>query len=151
MKMICSNKKAFFNYEIQDTYEAGIALNGDEVKSIRANAMNISDAFAVVQRGQAQLLNCHIAPYSHAYSKSDESTRRTRTLLLKKREIVKLAGEIAKKGLTLIPLKAYFNERGYVKIELGLAKHKKSGDKKAVLKERDIKRETLRDMKIRLK
>lgn len=150
MKVICSNKKAFFNYEIQDTYEAGIVLTGDEVKSIRANSINISDAFALVQRGQLQLVNCHIAPYFNAYSKADVS-RRTRGLLMHKKEIMKIMGEIARKGLTLIPLKAYFNERGYVKLQLGLAKHKKSGDKKASLKERDIKRETLRDAKVRIK
>ena len=150
MKMISSNKKAFFNYEIQDTFEAGLVLNGDEVKSIRANAINISDAFAVVQRGQMQLINCHIAPYFNAYSKVD-SSRRTRGLLMHKKEILKIMGEIARKGLTLIPLKAYFNERGYVKLQLGLAKHKKMGDKKAVLKERDIKRETLRESKVKFK
>lgn len=150
MKLISSNKKAFFNYEIQDTFEAGLVLNGDEVKSIRANSINISDAFAVLQRGEAQLINCYIAPYRNAYSKIDNS-RRTRTLLLNRREIIKLTGEIARKSLTLIPLKAYFNDRGYIKIELGLAKHKKSGDKKEALKERDIKRETLREIKIRVK
>lgn len=150
MKVISSNKKAFFNYEIQDTFEAGLALTGDEVKSIRANSININDAFAVVQRGEVQLINCYIAPYANAYDKSD-SSRRSRTLLLHKKEINKLIGEIARKALTLIPLKAYFNERGYVKIQLGLAKHKKSGDKKEALKERDIKRETLREMKIKLR
>jgi SsrA-binding protein len=150
MKIISSNKKAFFNYEIEDTVEAGLVLNGDEVKSIRANALNITDAYAVIQRGEVQLLNCYIAPYRNAYSKVDAS-RRTRTLLLHTREINKIAGTIARKSLTLIPLKAYFNERGYIKIELGLAKHKKSGDKKATLKERDIKRETLRESKVRFK
>lgn len=150
MKIISSNKKAFFNYEIHDTYEAGLVLTGDEVKSIRANSININDAFAVIQRGEVQLINCYIAPYVNAYSKQDLS-RRSRSLLLHKKEINKLVGEIARKALTLIPLKAYFNNRGYVKIELGLAKHKKSGDKKAVLKERDIKRETLRDLKIKLR
>lgn len=150
MKVISSNKKAFFNYEIQDTYEAGLVLTGDEVKSIRANSINISDAFAVVQRGEMQLINCYIAPYFNAYFKADVS-RRTRGLLMHKKEISKIMGEVARKGLTLIPLKAYFNERGYVKLQLGLAKHKKSGDKKAVLKERDIKRETLREVKIRVK
>ncbi|MBM3886749.1 SsrA-binding protein SmpB [Candidatus Dependentiae bacterium] len=150
MKVISSNKKAYFNYEINDTFEAGIVLTGDEIKSIRANSINLSDAFAVVQRGELQLINCYIAPYRNAYSKADFS-RRTRTLLMHKREITKLIGEIARKGLTLIPTKAYFNARGYIKVELGLAKHKKMGDKKETLKERDIKRETLRDIKVRLK
>ena len=150
MKQISSNKKAFFNYEIHDTFEAGVVLSGDEVKSIRTNSININDAFAVVQRGEIQLINCYIAPYSHAYAKDDVS-RRSRTLLMHKKEITKLIGEIARKALTLIPLKAYFNDRGYVKIQLGLAKHKKSGDKKATLRERDIKRETERTMKIKLR
>ncbi len=151
MKVISSNRKAFFNYEILDKVEAGLVLRGDEVKSIRANNVNINDAFAVIQRGEAQLINCYVAPYSHAYSKSEDLSRRTRTLLLKHKEILKLSGEIARKHLTLIPLKIYFNDRGYLKIELGLAKHKKMGDKKQVLKERDIQRETLRDVKIRVR
>lgn len=150
MKIISSNKKAYFNYEIQNTFEAGMVLNGDEVKSIRANSINITDAFAVIQKGELQLLNCYIAPYRNAFSKVDYS-RRTRTLLMHRREIVKLVGDIARKGLTLIPTKVYFSDRGYIKIELGLAKHKKMGDKKEVLKEKDLKRETLRDIKVRLK
>ncbi len=150
MKIITSNKKAYFNYTIQDTIEAGIVLTGDEVKSIRANNMALGDAFATVHDGEIQLLNCYIGPYSHAYSKADLS-RRTRTLLLKRKEINRLIGDLSRKGLTLVPLKAYFNARGYIKLELGLAKHKKAVDKKQTLKERDIKREVERDSKIRFK
>ena len=149
MKVISSNRKAFFNYEILDRMEAGLVLRGDEVKSIRANNVNLNDAFAVIQRGEAQLINCYIAPYSHAYSKDDVS-RRTRTLLLNRKEIIKLNSEIAKKHLTLIPLKIYFNDRGYLKVEIGLAKHKKMGDKKAILKDREIQRETSREIKSRV-
>lgn len=150
MKIMSSNKKAFFNYEIFDRYEAGIVLNGDEVKSIRNNGVSINDAFAVITSGELTLINCHITAYSHAYSKADTS-RRSRKLLMHKREIHKLIGEIARKGLTLIPLKIYFNARGYLKVELGLGKHKKAGDKKATLKERDIKRETLREARVKFK
>ena len=150
MKIITSNKKAYFNYEIQETIEAGIVLFGDEVKSIRANNINLGDAFATLHDGQIQLLNCYIGPYSHAYNKTDTS-RRSRTLLLKRKEINRLVGDLSRKGLTLVPLKAYFNDRGYIKLELGLAKHKKAVDKKQSLKERDIKREVQRESKIRFK
>ena len=148
MKIITTNKRAFFDYEITDTVEAGIVLRGDEVKSIRNKGISINDAFATVNRGSIQLLNCYIAPYSHAYDKND-TTRQTRQLLLHKKEVNKLIGILAKKGLTLIPLKLYFNDRGYVKLELGLAKSKKLYDKKQSIKERDIKRETAQIAKVR--
>ncbi len=149
MKIIATNKRAFFNYEILETMEAGIVLKGDEVKSVRDKQISINDAFATIHQGNLVLTNCHIAPYSHAYTKGD-TTRRPRRLLLHKRELNKLVGSISRKGLTLVPLKVYLNDRGYVKIELGLAKHKKSADKKQSLKERDIKREVARDIKVRL-
>ena len=150
MKIITSNKKAYFNYEIKSKFEAGIVLTGDEVKSIRNNNVSLVDAFATIHEGEINLINCYVAPYSHAYSKSDQS-KRTRKLLLKKREINKLIGEVSQKGLTLIPLKIYLNNRGYIKIELGLAKHKKAYDKKKQLKERDLKREASREIKHRIK
>lgn len=150
MKTITTNKKAFFDYEIIDTIEAGIVLTGNEVKSIRANNISLVDAFATMHNNELNLLNCYIGQYSHAYEKKDTS-RRTRTLLLKRKEINRLIGDLSRKGLTLLPLKVYFNARGYIKIELGLAKHKKAVDKKQSLKERDIKRETERSLKIRLK
>lgn len=150
MKTITTNKKAFFDYEIIDTIEAGIVLTGNEVKSIRANNISLVDAFATMHNNELNLLNCYIGQYSHAYDKKDTS-RRTRTLLLKRKEINRLIGDLSRKGLTLLPLKVYFNARGYIKIELGLAKHKKAVDKKQSLKERDIKRETERSLKIRLK
>ncbi len=147
MSVITSNKKAYFDYEINDTVEVGIVLCGDEVKSIRAKQISLSDSYAVMQKGEVVLLNCYIAPYSHAYSKSEDYSRRNRVLLLHRREINKLAGDISRKGLTLIPLKVYLNARGLVKITIGIAKHKKSVDKKQQLKERDIKRETQRTIK----
>ena len=150
MKIIVTNKRAFLDYTIEETYEAGIALKGDEVKSIRAKQVSLNDAFATMHGGELMLINCHIAAYSHAYSKVDIS-RQTRKLLLKRKELNKLLGLTSRKGYTLVPLKLYLNDRGYVKIELGLARNKKNVDKKALLKERDIKRETLRESKIKLR
>lgn len=145
MKIVAENRKARFDYEILDTVEAGIELRGDEVKSIRNNSASLADSYAIVSKGQILLLNCYIAPYSHAYKQGDEdTTRRSRKLLLHKREISRMIGEVSRKGLTLIPLKMYFNERGFCKLQLGLAKHKKSIDKKRELREKDIKRETQR-------
>ena len=149
MKIITKNKRAFFDYEIKDTYEAGIVLTGDEVKSLRAGNVSLNDAFANVHSGELNLVNCYIAPYSHSYVKGDD-TRRTRKLLVHRREINKLVGDISRKGLTMVPLKIYFNSRGYIKIELGLAKHKKAVGKKRELRERDLKREASREIKMKL-
>jgi len=145
------HKKAFFEYEIIDKLEAGIVLKGDEVKSVRKRQVTINDAFATVHDGELSLINCNITPYSHAYQKSENAARRSRTLLLHKKELNRLIGDISRKGVTIIPLKLYINDRGYVKIELGIAKHKKSVDKKRDIKERDIRREVERSMKVRLK
>ena len=150
MKLIITNKRAFHDYAFEQTLEAGIVLLGDEVKSIRAKQVSLNDAFATMHDGELMLINCHIAPYSDAYTKVDIS-RQTRKLLLKRKELNKLIGLISRRGYTLVPTKMYFNDRGYVKIELGLGKHKKSVDKKEALKERDIKRETQRDTKIKLR
>ncbi len=150
MKLITANKRAFHDYEILETLEAGIVLQGDEVKSLRQKHVSLNDAFATIHQGNVVLTNCYIAPYTHAYTKVDTS-RRARKLLLHKKEVNKLIGSISRKGLTLIPLKIYFNDRGYVKLELGLAKHKKAASKKRELKERDIKREAAREAKIRVR
>jgi len=146
MKIITKNKKAFFDYEILYKLEAGIELTGNEVKSLRKGLVNLTDAYAVVKDGNISMINCHIAAYSHAYSKTDDS-RRSRQLLLHKREINKLIGDISRKGLTVVPLCLYFNSRGFVKVELGVAKHKKSVDKKKQLREKDLKREADRELK----
>ena len=150
MKIIATNKKAYHNYEILQTYEAGIVLTGDEIKSVRAGQVSLNEAFATVHDNEITLLNCHIAPYSHAYSKADTS-RRSRKLLLHRKEINKMIGEVSRKGLTLVPLKMYFNNRGIVKVELGLAQHKKAAGKKRELRERDIKRDAEREHKIKVK
>lgn len=151
MKIIASNKRAFFDYHIIDTLEAGIALTGDEVKSLRKNSANLSDAFAIPQGTEMVLLNCYIAPYANAYTKEDAGTRRTRKLLLNKREILKLIGDVSRKGLTIVPLKIYFSDKGYVKVEIGVAKHKNLFNKKQALKERDIDRESSRAIKDRMR
>jgi SsrA-binding protein len=149
MKIIATNKRAYHNYEILETLQAGIVLKGDEIKSLRSKHISLTDAFATIHQGNLVLTNCHITPYKHAYTKEDTS-RRPRTLLLHKREINRLVGAISRKGLTIVPLKVYLNERGYAKIELGVAKHKKAASKKQELKERDIRRETAREAKVRL-
>ena len=149
MIVIATNRRAFFDYTIDGIYEAGIVLQGDEVKSVRAKQVSLSDSFGIIKDGQVFLLNCHIAPYKYAFDKKDIS-RQTRALLLHKKEINKLIGAVSRQGLTLIPLRMYFNTRGFVKVEIGLAKHKKNIDKKEQIKERDIKRETMRESKIRL-
>ena len=149
MKIIAINKRAYHNYEILETLQAGIVLRGDEIKSIRSKNISLNDAFATIHQGALTLTNCYIAPYKHAYTKEDTS-RRARILLLHKREIDRLMGAISRKGLTIVPLKIYLSERGYAKVELGVAKHKKAASKKLELKERDIKRETAREAKIRI-
>jgi SsrA-binding protein len=150
MKIITKNKKAFFDYEIKYTVEAGIVLTGDEVKSLRQGNVSLADSFATFRDGEMTLLNCYIAAYSHAYEKEDK-TRRSRKLLLHRREIDKLIGDVSRKGLTLVPLKLYFSKNSYVKVEIGVAKHKKKVDKKRQLREKDIKRQTAREIKIRIK
>ena len=147
MKIITQNKKARFDYEIHDTFEAGLVLTGDEVKSLRAGHVNLTGSFAVVTQGELFLLNCHITPYEKAYKKDEELASRSRKLLVHKRELNKLVGEISQKGVTLVPLKLYFNEKSKVKVEVGVCKHKKAAGKKQALRERDIKRETDRELK----
>lgn len=147
MKVITTNKKAFFDYQVLDTFEAGIVLNGDEVKSLRAGHCNLTGTFANIHQGELMLLNMQIAPYSHAYEKKELEANRSRKLLVHRRELNRLIGDISKKGVTIIPLKIYFNDRGRVKVELGICVHKKAPEKKQKLKERDIQRETRRELR----
>lgn len=147
MLIVAENKKAFFDYAILEHIEAGIVLTGDEVKSLRAKHVSLQGAFAQFYQGELMIINMRIAPYSHAYQKDDERSSRSRKLLLHKRELMQLLGDLTKKGVTLLPLKVYFNERNIAKVDLGIAKHKKSVDKRSDIKERDIKRETARELK----
>ena len=146
MKLIAKNKKAYFDYEILEKVEAGIVLKGDEVKSLRAGHVNMTGSYATFSKGELFLIGMHISPYSHAYNKGEEDTERSRKLLLHRREMVKYFGDISKKGITLVPLKLYFS-RGKVKVEIGIAKHKKAAGKKREKRERDINRETARELK----
>ncbi len=146
MKIITTHKKAFFEYSIAETYEVGIVLTGDEVKSIRKGQVSIQEAFVIIQAGQLVLLNASITPYAQAFSKK-QLPARSRVLLAHRREIDKMAGEVSRKGMTIIPLKLFFNNKGYVKLEIGLAKHKNMVDKRRDVKEKDIRRETARSIK----
>ena len=147
MKVMAQNKKAFHDYDILDRWEAGIVLSGDEVKAIRAGHVTLLGSYATFHKNELFLLNATITPYSHAYSKSEEHAKRTRKLLLSRRELQKLIGEISRKGITAIPLKMYITDKGRIKVEIGLAKHKKAHGIKQELKERDIARETRRELK----
>lgn len=147
MKLITKNKKAFHDYEILDTIEAGIVLTGDEVKSLRAGHVNLTGSYATIHDGELFLINCHITPYEKAFRHKEEDAKRTRKLLVHRKELNRLIGEISQQGMTVIPLKLYFNKKNLVKVELGLAKHKKAAGKKQALKERDIKRQTARELK----
>lgn len=144
-KEVASNRKAHFEYFIEEKCEAGLSLTGSEVKSAKMGHINISDSFCFVEKGEMVLKNCHIAPYEKgSYFNPDE--RRDRKLLLHKKEISRFIGKIKEKGLTLVPLRAYFKGR-YLKIELGLCKGKKAYDKKETIKNRDLDRQAERDIK----
>lgn len=147
MKIITQNKKALFDYEISDRLEAGIALTGDEVKSLREGHVSLVGSFATIHDGELFLLNCTITPYARAYIKSEEKATRSRKLLLHRRELDRLIGDISKKGVTLVPLKLYFNDKNMIKVEIGIGKHKKAIGKKQAIKERDIDRQARRDIK----
>lgn len=139
---VALNRRARHDYEIMETYEAGLVLTGTEIKSVRAHKADIKDAYAAVERGEAWLHNMHISPYEPG-SRDNPSTRRTRKLLLHRREINRLLGRAIEKGLTVIPLKLYL-ERGYAKIELGLARGRRQWDKRQAIAEREAKREQQR-------
>ena len=145
-KIAATNRKAFHEYHILDTYEAGIELFGSEVKSLREGNANIKEAYVTIRSGQAWLLGVHINPYSHVGYESPEPVRK-RKLLLNKREIEKIKIALEQKGLTAVPLKIYFNKNGWAKLEIGLAKGKKTFDKKDAIKERDIKRDAQRELR----
>jgi SsrA-binding protein len=144
---IARNKRARHDYQILDTWEAGIVLTGSEVKSLRNGKANISDAYGIVQEGEVQLLNLHISPYEQASYFNHEPTR-TRKLLLHKREIRKLIGAVERQGLTLIPLELYF-KRGKVKVAIALGRGKKLYDKRADEKKRDDERDMQRAVRVR--
>lgn len=143
--MEINNKKAYHDYFILETYEAGIVLQGTEIKSIRVNGANIKDSYAIVKNGEVFLLNMHISHYEQGNIFNHDETR-TRKLLLNKKEIKKINDKITLEGHTLIPLKLYF-KGGKAKILIGVAKGKKNFDKRETIKERDIKRELAKEFK----
>lgn len=145
-KIISQNRRARFNYEILETMEAGIVLAGSEVKSLRTSKVNISDTYAAPENDEIKIHNLFITEYKNS-SQKDTNPRRIRKLLLHKREIKKIQGYIDQKGLTLIPLKLYFNSKGVAKMELAIAKGKKLFDKREAEKKRDWDRSKQRLLK----
>jgi SsrA-binding protein len=145
MKTIAQNKKAFHDYEILDRLEAGIALVGSEVKSIRAGRISLKDSFVEIHDGEAFLLRCHISPYEQAGIFNHEPERK-RKLLLHGREIHRLDQKVKERGFSIVPLQAYFSDQGRIKIEIALVRGKREYEKKQKLKERDIRREMDRDV-----
>ncbi len=148
MKVVCSNRKAKKDYFIDEKMEAGISLVGTEVKSLRAGMATLQDAYASVEDGELFLHNAHISPYEKGNIYNHEP-KRTRKLLMHKKEIRRLLGKVQQKGYTLIPLSFYFNDAGIVKVELGLAKGKRAYDKRREIAERDARREMQREAKYR--
>ena len=146
MKIVAVNKTASFEYFIEDKYEAGIVLEGNEIKSVRAGAVNMNDSFCLISGSKAMVKNMHIALYDKSDAFSTKNTRRDRVLLLHKGEIAKIAGKINRQGYTLVPLKMYFKD-SLVKMEVALCKGKHTFDKKKTIAERDVKRETDRAVK----
>ena len=138
MKLIANNKKAFHDYFIEDTYEAGIELTGTEIKSIRAGNCNIKDSYAIIRNKEVFLINMFVSPYKEGNIFNHQETR-TRKLLLHKKEINKLEEKIEQQGLTLIPIKLYF-KNNKLKVELAVCRGKNNYDKRETIKERDIKR-----------
>jgi len=143
---IAKNKKAYFQYEILEEVEAGIVLKGSEVKSLRLKKVSLTESYAVFKRNELYLLNARIEPYVQATTFNHDPVA-SRKLLLKKKELLRLKGKLAEKGWVLIPLKMYFKHNRYVKVLLGLGKGKKMHDKRAAIKDRDLKREALRELK----
>ncbi len=144
-KIITTNRKARHAYQVLETFEAGIALTGTEVKSLRQGRANLKDSYATVRDGEVFLVNAHISPYDHGNIYNHDPVR-DRKLLLHRKEIRKLIGKVQEKGLTLVPLKLYF-KRGKAKVELALARGKKTYDKRADIAKRDANREIQRELK----
>ncbi|RIV89136.1 SsrA-binding protein SmpB [Aurantiacibacter zhengii] len=145
-KVVAENRKARFNYSIEDTFEAGIALQGTEVKALRAGQGSIAESYAEVKDGQVFLVNATIPEFSHG-NRHNHEPKRPRKLLLHEREINRLFGAVERKGMTLVPLSVYFNGRGRAKVELALAKGKQAHDKRATIKDRDWQRDKARLMR----
>lgn len=146
MTDISVNRRAYFDYEILDTYEAGIELYGFEVKAVKTGHINLTGSFAAIKNNEARLLNATIPPYQPQNAPTGYDPTRSRRLLLHKSEIKELIGKAAQKGLTIVPLKVY-TKRGRIKVLLGLARHKKKADKREVIKRREAERDIERGLK----
>jgi SsrA-binding protein len=141
--VISTNKRAYFDYEILETFEAGIELRGYEVKSIKTGRINLAGSYAIIRNNQAWLLNADIPPYQPKNTPTDYDPKRTRRLLFKKSEIKNLIGRVKEKGLTLVPLKVYTKHQK-IKIEIGLGKSRRKADKRELIKKREVEREIKR-------
>ena len=146
VRNVAENRKARHDYFIEETYEAGIALQGTEVKSLRLGRINLRDGYAQVEQGEIFLHNVHISPYEQGNRFNHEPLRK-RKLLMHRGEIRRLLSQVREKGYTLVPLRVYFNEQGRAKVEIGVAKGKKSYDKREDVAARDVKREMDRAMR----
>ena len=146
MKIIATNKTATFEYFIEERYEAGIVLEGNEIKSLRLGNVNMNDSFCFLREGEVSVKNMHIALYDKSDAFSTRDSRRDRKLLLHKSEIAKIAGKINRQGYTLVPLKLYFKD-ALVKMEVALCRGKHTYDKKQALADRDVKRSVDREIK----
>lgn len=147
-KVVADNRKARFSFEILDVFEAGIQLLGTEVKSLRQGKASLGESYATVEGDELYLINCHIPEYSQA-SRFNHEPRRSRRLLMHRREIDRLAGAVQREGMTIVPLKLYFNDRGIAKLELALARGKKLHDKRQTEKDRTWQRDKARVMRER--
>jgi SsrA-binding protein len=145
-KIVAENRRARFEYFIEDVYEAGIALTGTEVKSLRFGEGSIAESYAEVKDGEVWLVNSNVPEFSHG-NRYNHEPKRPRKLLLKEREIARFTGAVERKGMTLVPLSVYFNGRGRAKVELALAKGKNNADKRATIKDRDWQRDKARIMR----
>jgi SsrA-binding protein len=138
-RTIATNRRARHEYEILETVEAGLVLRGTEVKALRTGQVNFKDSYATIRNNEGWLLGCHISPYSHG-TDANHDPERDRKLLLHRRELARLSGKIAERGLTLVPLRLYF-KKGRAKLELGLARGRKLHDKRSAIREREVRRE----------
>jgi SsrA-binding protein len=148
MKLLAENKKAYFNYQILENFEAGISLIGQEVKSIKSGRINLAGSYVVLKGEEVYLIGANIPPYQPKNAPPDYNSERSRKLLLKKSEIKYLIGKVKEKGLTLVPLKVY-TKRGKIKLEFGVAKGKKKADKRELIKKREAEREMKREIRLR--
>jgi SsrA-binding protein len=147
VKVLATNRKAYHDYHIEETYEAGVALTGTEIKSVRAGSVNLRDSYAQVRSGEMWLMNMHVAPYEPA-SRQNVDPYRDRRLLLHHKEIMRLAGRVQEKGFTLVPLRMYL-KKNRAKVEIGLARGKRMYDKREAIAKRETDREIRRAVKER--